>query len=191
MCWSFHHSPLSISLHHPCGSSVHGYPSADLEQHKMVNWMQFSTSGFSMEIWCHHKQLALITTCWSPDHTQGPRTYNQSSNCRSFCSSYGDLYEEQNDLQLIVLVPCVWSADQQVVITDIHVTTHISLQLLIQPWICALDTHYSWVDQVSVEIEVCPTLLHMASTGNRTPDLLILSPMPYPLGHMLKSEEHV
>ena len=32
---------------------------------------------------------------------------------------------------------------------------------------------------------VCPTLLHMASTGNRTSDLLILSPMPYPLGDML------
>ena len=30
---------------------------------------------------------------------------------------------------------------------------------------------------------VCPTLL--ASTGNRTPDILILSPTPYPLGHML------
>ena len=29
------------------------------------------------------------------------------------------------------------------------------------------------------------TLLHMASTGNRTPDLLILSPTPYPLGHVL------
>ena len=45
------------------------------------------------------------------------------------------------------------------------------LQLLIQPWICAPGTHYGWVDQGSVEHEVCPTLLHMASTGNRTPDL--------------------
>ena len=60
-----------------------------------------------------------------------------------------------------------------------------SLQLLIQPWICAPGTHYSWVDQGSVEYEVCSTLPHMASTGNRTTDLLILSPMPYPLGHML------
>ena len=31
----------------------------------------------------------------------------------------------------------------------------------------------------------CPTLLNMASTGNRTPGLLILSPTSYPLGHML------
>ena len=31
------------------------------------------------------------------------------------------------------------------------------------------------MDQGSVEYEVCPTLLHMASTGNRTSDLLILS----------------
>ena len=60
-----------------------------------------------------------------------------------------------------------------------------SLQLLIQPWICAPGTHYGWVDRGSVEYEVCPTLLHMASTGNRTPDLLILSPTPYPLGHVL------
>ena len=59
-----------------------------------------------------------------------------------------------------------------------------SLQLLIQPWICAPGTHYGWVDRGSVEYEVCPTLLHMASTGNRTPDLLILSPTPYPLGHV-------
>ena len=64
-----------------------------------------------------------------------------------------------------------------------------SLQLLIQPWICVPGTHYSWVDRGSVEYEVCLTLLHMASTGNRTPNLLILSPMPYPLGHMLQKEK--
>ena len=52
-----------------------------------------------------------------------------------------------------------------------------------QPWICA-GTHYGWVDRGSVEYEVCSTLLHMASAGNRTPDFLILSPTPYPLGHM-------
>ena len=51
------------------------------------------------------------------------------------------------------------------------------VKVLIQPWICAPGTHYGWVDQGSVEYEVCPTLLHMASTGNRTPDLLILSPI--------------
>ena len=44
-----------------------------------------------------------------------------------------------------------------------------SLQLLIQPWICAPGTHYGWVDRGSVEYEVCPTLLHMASTENRNP----------------------
>ena len=60
-----------------------------------------------------------------------------------------------------------------------------SLQLSIQPWISAPGTHYGWVGRGSVEYEVCPTLLHMASTGNRTPDLLILSPTPYPLGHVL------
>ena len=46
-----------------------------------------------------------------------------------------------------------------------------SLQLPIQPWICAPGTHYGWVDQGSVEYEVCLTLLHMASTGNRTDQL--------------------
>ena len=35
-----------------------------------------------------------------------------------------------------------------------------------------------------MEYEVCLTLLHMASTGNRIPDLLIFSPMPYPLDRM-------
>ena len=50
---------------------------------------------------------------------------------------------------------------------------------------------YSWVDQGSVEYEVCSILLHMASTGNRTPDLLILSPMPYPLGHALPSNTNM
>ena len=50
----------------------------------------------------------------------------------------------------------------------------------------------SWVDQGSVEHEVCPTLLHMTSTGIRTLDLLILSPTPYPLGHMLpKCHSHL
>ena len=57
---------------------------------------------------------------------------------------------------------------------------HSSLQLLIQPWICAPGTHYGWVDRGSVEYEVCLTLLNMASTGNGTPDLLISSPMPCP-----------
>ena len=58
-----------------------------------------------------------------------------------------------------------------------------SLQLLIQLWICAPCIHYGWMDQSSVEYEVCPTLLHMVSTGKR--DLVILSPTRYPLGHML------
>ena len=60
-----------------------------------------------------------------------------------------------------------------------------SLQLLIQPWICAPGTHYGMVDRGSVEYEVSLTLLRMASTGNQIADLLILSPTPYPLGHML------
>ena len=64
-----------------------------------------------------------------------------------------------------------------------------SVQLLIQPWICAPGTHYGWVDRGSAEHEVCPILLHMASIGNRTPDLLILSPKPYPLSHMLVSRQ--
>ena len=48
-----------------------------------------------------------------------------------------------------------------------------SLPLLIEPRICAPSTHYGWVDRGSVEYEVCRTLLHMTSTGNRTPDLRI------------------
>ena len=60
-----------------------------------------------------------------------------------------------------------------------------SLQLLIQPWICAPGTHYGWVDQAVWKYEVYSTLLHMANPGNGTPYPLILSPTPYPLGHML------
>ena len=36
-------------------------------------------------------------------------------------------------------------------------------------------THHCWVGRGSIEFEVCPTLLHMISSGNWTPDLLILS----------------
>ena len=53
------------------------------------------------------------------------------------------------------------------------VGAYCSLQLSIQPWICAPGTHYGWGDRGSVVYEVCQTLLHMASTWNRTPDLLI------------------
>ena len=60
-----------------------------------------------------------------------------------------------------------------------------SLQLLIPPCICAQGTHYSWVNQGSahVQYKVCMTT-YMASTGNRTQDLLILSPMSYHQGHV-------
>ena len=54
---------------------------------------------------------------------------------------------------------------------------HNSLQQLMQPWICAPGNRYGWVDQGSVEYKVYPTLLHMASTGKQTPDLLILNPI--------------
>ena len=60
-----------------------------------------------------------------------------------------------------------------------------SLQLLIQPWISAPGTHYGWVGRDRAVHRVCPTLLHMVRTGNQNPDLLILSPIPNPLGHML------
>ena len=41
-----------------------------------------------------------------------------------------------------------------------------------------------WTAHDSMEFEIYPTLLHMASTGNQTLDIMILSPTPYPLGHM-------
>ena len=55
---------------------------------------------------------------------------------------------------------------------------HSSLQLLIQPWICAQGTHYGWVDQGNVEYKVYPTLLHMASTGNQTREVQTWVPCP-------------
>ena len=36
-----------------------------------------------------------------------------------------------------------------------------SLELLIQPWICAPGADYDWVDRGSVEYEVCLTFPHM------------------------------
>ena len=49
-------------------------------------------------------------------------------------------------------------------------------------------THHCWVGRGSMEWEVCPTLVHMmTSNRNQTPDFLILSPRPYPFGHMLPS----
>ena len=47
---------------------------------------------------------------------------------------------------------------------------------------------YDWAFLIppgSMEWEVCLTLLHMSSNGNRTPGILILSAMLYPPGHML------
>ena len=38
-----------------------------------------------------------------------------------------------------------------------------------------------------MEYEVYPTLLHMTSSGNQTPDFLILSPTSYPLGDVFPS----
>ena len=42
-------------------------------------------------------------------------------------------------------------------------------------------SYLTWVQGT----ETYPTLLHMTGGGNRTPDLLALSSMPYPLDHML------
>ena len=43
----------------------------------------------------------------------------------------------------------------------------------------------AWVDRVSVEYKVCPTILHMASTGNRTPDLRLSPYAPSTWPHAL------
>ena len=57
-----------------------------------------------------------------------------------------------------------------------------SLQLLIQCWLCGPGTHYSWVGRCSMEFEVCPTLVpvHMTSSDNLAPDLVILGKIPVP-----------
>ena len=78
---------------------------------------------------------------------------------------------------------------------DIHLTTHV-LQTLpalavgaqqpatIDPTFDLCTRYQLWlVDRGSVEYKVYAK--HMARTGNQTPDLLILSPMPYPLSHVL------
>ena len=59
---------------------------------------------------------------------------------------------------------------------------YCSLQLLIQQ----VPITTGW-PEAAWNWEVCPTLLHMTNSGNQAPDLLILSAMPYPLGHTLHS----
>ena len=44
-------------------------------------------------------------------------------------------------------------------------------------------THHRWVGRGSVCKEVCLILLHLTSSGYRTPDLLILSTMPHTYTH--------
>ena len=51
--------------------------------------------------------------------------------------------------------------------------------------ICSQGTHYGREAWGRVKCEVCQTLLHMTGSWNRTPDLLILSPMSYLLCCML------
>ena len=48
--------------------------------------------------------------------------------------------------------------------------------------------HHCWVGRGNMEWEVYPTLQHMTNSANWTRDLLILSPIPYPLSHMLPSK---
>ena len=39
-----------------------------------------------------------------------------------------------------------------------------SLKLLIQPWICAPDSHHGWVDQLSAQCLFLPSSLAFANT---------------------------
>ena len=49
-----------------------------------------------------------------------------------------------------------------------------------------LGTHQCWVGRGSMEWKFfCPILLHTTSSGNQTPEHLILRLMPYPLSHMI------
>ena len=40
------------------------------------------------------------------------------------------------------------------------------------------SSHYCWISRGSIQREVCPTLLHIIASENRTPDLVIFSTMP-------------
>ena len=42
------------------------------------------------------------------------------------------------------------------------------------------------MDRGIVECNVCSTFPHMTSGGNKSSDFMILSPMPYPVQHMLQ-----
>ena len=56
------------------------------------------------------------------------------------------------------------------------------MQLTILQFFILPGIHHCWVGRGSMEWEVCPT--HMTSSGNQSPDPLILSLTPYPLNHM-------
>ena len=48
-------------------------------------------------------------------------------------------------------------------------------------------TNHCWVGRGSMAWEVCLLPLHMTNSGNQTPDLMILSPMPRLLGRMINN----
>ena len=61
---------------------------------------------------------------------------------------------------------CIRIISQSFIIYPLAVGTYGSLQLLIQPWICAPGTHCSWVNRGTVGCEVWLILLHMSTWFN-------------------------
>ena len=107
--------------------------------------------------------------------------FHNTSTGKKFEPYITPLQDSHWDFLLTIVLCCTMEARCQVARAMVQQTLpflwqdgcQCSLQLWILPWICAPRIH--WVDQGRVVYEICPTLLHMASTGNRTPDLLILT----------------
>ena len=87
----------------------------------------------------------------------------------------------------------VWSPDIHDNACSADFAPSLAMWVPLQPAIAAVDPTSNlctrnplWLGGWgSVEFKICLILQHVADTGNLTPDLFILSSMPYPLDHVL------
>ena len=95
--------------------------------------------------------------------------------------------------RLYTLHPWYWNTLFHGLISGENSAHFLQLEPSLQHFLFQQGRH-SWVGRGSMEWKVCPTVLHMTSNGNpRDPprDLNILSPIPYPLGHICRLPQDI
>ena len=83
------------------------------------------------------------------------------------------------------LHPCYWNTLLSDLIDAYGENSEHFLQLVPIVKIQNVLFHQVPITAGCTDVKFCLTLIHMSSSRNRTPGLLILSPMPYPLCQML------